>query len=168
MKKSVIAWAAALALAMALTGCSADQPMNSGSAGTANSPAVSSADPARGSPGIGGGDSRASASPVRTPDVNDAEDGGGAGGTNDVDNDGKPESETQAKAYDRAHGGIDDEGRIVDNGDANGSGANNGTGNSTGGSVMDDIGNAAGDVARGAGNAVRDAGDAVGNAVTGR
>lgn len=150
MKKSVIAWAAALALAFSLAGC--------GSSAGMNGSAVNSDDPARGSAGIENGDSRESARP--TPDVNDAEDGGGAGGTNDVDNDGMPETRAQSDAYDRAHGGIDDEGRIVDNG---------------GDSVMDDIGNAAGDVARGAGDAVgdaargigdaaRDAGNAIGNA----
>lgn len=192
MKKSVIAWAAALTLALALTGCAADRPVNSAGMNGGGNSAVNSDDPARGSAGIGNGDSRESARP--TPDVNDAEDGGGAGGTNDVDNDGKPESDAQARAYDRVHGGIDDEGRIVDNGNtanngssrSNGSAGNNGSiGNNAGGPnsgdgvIMDDVGRAAGDMARGidngigsaargVGNAIRNAGDAVGSAVTGR
>ena len=185
MKKSVIAWAAALTLALALTGCAADRPVNSAGMNGGGGSAVNSDDPARGSAGIGNGDSRESARP--TPDVNDAEDGGGAGGTNDVDNDGKPESDAQARAYDRVHGGIDDEGRIVDSGgtannggNANGSTANNAGGPNSGtGIIMDDVGRAAGDMvrgidngigsaARGVGNAARNAGDAAGSAVTGR
>lgn len=168
MKKSVIAWTAALTLALALTGCSADRSTNSDDMGAGSSPSVNSDDPARGSAGIGSEDGRESALP--TPDVNDAENGGGAGGTNDVDNDGRPESRNQANAYDQTHGGIDDEGHIVDNGANNGGGVG-GTMDDVGNAVGDaarGIGNGVGDVARGAGNAIRDAGNAVGDAVTGR
>ncbi len=136
MKKRMIAWAAALALALALTGCTAGR--DSGAA----------ADPNRGGAGTGESGVHESARP--TPDVNDAEDGGGAGGTNDVDNDGKPETEAQARAYDRTHGGaMDDAGNAV-------------------GDAARGIGDGVGDIVRGAGNAIRDAGDAVGDAVTGR
>lgn len=71
---------------------------------------------------------------LNTPDVNDADEGGGAGGTNDIDNDGEPETEGQIRSYTRQNGGLDDTGRMV------------------------------GDVTRGIGNAARDVGDAIGNA----
>lgn len=118
MKKRRFALAMAFVLALALTGCSANRDGDVNPAESANNGIGSTS-----SPDAGGANG------------NDAMMGGGAGGTNDLDNDGLPE----------------------DSGDSQ-SRSNNG------GNVMDDIGDAAGDLARGAGNAVRDAGDAIGDA----
>lgn len=134
MKKRRFALAMAFVLALALTGCSANRENNSDPVAPSNDVSESHnggqnsanmGDAAGNSPGIS--DSAGG---------NDAMQGGGAGGTNDVDNDGLPE-------------GGDSQSRSRSN---------------SGGNVMDDIGDAAGDLARGAGNAVRDAGDAIGNA----
>lgn len=115
MKKRSFALAVAFVLALVLTGCSADREVNSLEPGS--------------SAWIGG-----------TADGNDALQGGGAGGTNDRNNDGLPDSSA----------GPD--------GRSSGSGM---------GQAADDIGRAAGDLARGAGDAARDAGNAVGNAADG-
>ena len=126
MKKRGFALVMAFVLAMALTGCSASRekhsdPVETDHAADAGDNGHDSVDD---KDGIGG-----------TADGNDAMQGGGAGGTNDLDNDGLPD-------------GAGDQDR--DNHD--------------GGDVIDDIGDAAGDLARGAGDVVRDAGDAVGDA----
>ncbi len=65
---------------------------------------------------------------------NDAMEGGGAGGTNDTDNDGQPDASP------------DHSDRVSGDG------------------PLEDIGDAAGDLIEGAGDAVKDAGDAVGRA----
>ena len=114
MKKRSFALAMAFALALALTGCSADR------VGNTLSPSHNV-----------GSDSGV----YETNDGNDAFEGGGAGGTNDRDNDGRPDS----------GGDSDDQSGV--------------------GQAVDDIGRAAGDVARGVGDAARDAGDAIGDAV---
>lgn len=131
MKKRRFALAMAFVLALALTGCSANRENNSDPVEPSNHVSESDnggqnsanmGDDARNSAEIGG---------------NDAMQGGGAGGTNDLDNDGLPEGSGDSQSRNRSNNG---------------------------GSVMDDIGDAAGDLARGAGNAVRDAGDAIGDA----
>ena len=66
--------------------------------------------------------------------ANDAMEGGGAGGTNDTNNDGQPDSSP------------DHSDRVSGDG------------------PLDDMGDAAGDLIEGAGDAVEDAGDAVGKA----
>ena len=65
---------------------------------------------------------------------NDAMEGGGAGGTNDTDNDGKPDASPDAGHQE------------------------------TGDGPLDDLGDAAGDLLEGAGDAVEDVGDAAGKA----
>ena len=115
MKKRSFALTMAFALSLALAGCSAGREDNT-------------MDPSH---SLTGSDSGV----YETNGGNDAFEGGGAGGTNDRDNDGRPD----------ASAGIDDQ-----------SGA---------GQAVDDIGRAAGDLARGAGDVARDAGDAVGDAV---
>ena len=119
MKKRSFALAMAFLLALALTGCSAGRVGNT----VAPSHGVYGSDSdARNSDGTG------------ADDGNDAFQGGGAGGTNDQNNDGLPDSSI----------GADDQSGV--------------------GQAADDIGRAAGDLARGAGNVVRDAGDAIGDA----
>ena len=117
MKKRSFALAMALVLAMILTGCSAGRE---GNTLNPNHSVTGGRDDVRNTDGL--------------DDGNDAFEGGGAGGTNDQNNDGRPDSGI----------GSDDQ-----------SGA---------GQAGDDIGRAAGDLARGAGDVARDAGDAIGNA----
>ncbi|HIT32112.1 MAG TPA: hypothetical protein IAC25_04715 [Candidatus Enterenecus stercoripullorum] len=108
--------AAAILAAALLTGCSADQN------GEAHTQDVRPS-----------GTLRVSDDPE--PSVsNDAMEGGGAGGTNDTDNDGQPDASP------------DHSGRVSGDG------------------PLEDIGDAAGDLIEGAGDAVKDAGDAVGKA----
>ena len=79
----------------------------------------------------------ASAQMSRAPESsmpNDAMEGGGAGGTNDTDNDGKPDASP------------DHSERVSGDG------------------PLEDLGDAAGDLIQGAGDAAEDAGDAVGKA----
>ena len=76
MKKKGFALAAAFVLALVLTGCSADRETNT----LEPSHSVYDPDGARSSDRVGGID-----------DGNDAFEGGGAGGTNDRDNDGRPD-----------------------------------------------------------------------------
>ena len=76
MKKKSFALTAAFLLALALTGCSADRESHT----LEPSHSVHDSDDARNSDWIGG-----------TDDGNDAFEGGGAGGTNDRDNDGRPD-----------------------------------------------------------------------------
>ena len=114
MKKRSFALAMAFVLTLILTGCSAGREGNTLNPG----------------PSVTGSDSGV----YESDNGNDAFEGGGAGGTNDRDNDGRPDSGV----------GSDDR-----------SGA---------GQAGDDIGRAAGDLARGAGDVARDAGDAIGNA----
>lgn len=66
--------------------------------------------------------------------TNDAMEGGGAGGTNDTDNDGNPDAQPDHTAR------------------------------MSGDGPLDDLGDAAGDLMQGAGDAVENAGDAVGRA----
>ena len=113
MKKRSFALAMALVLTVILTGCSA------GREGNTLNPSHS----------VTGSDSGV----YESDNGNDAFEGGGAGGTNDRDNDGRPDSS------------FDPDGR------------------NSSGQAEDDIGRAAGDVARDAGDAVRDAGDAIGD-----
>ncbi len=129
MKLKSFALSMACVMAVALTGCSANRDVNSTAPiQPTNSVSADSGDQA--SAGING-------TIQNSANVNnDATQGGGAGGTNDWNNDGTPD------------GSIADPDR-----DPSGSG-----------NVVDDIGDAAGDLARGAGNAVRDAGNAIGNA----
>ena len=99
MKKKSFVLAVAFALTLALTGCSAGRENNT-------------LEPSR---GVTGSDSGA----YETNDGNDAFEGGGAGGTNDRDNDGKPDSGAESDVG-RA---IDDIGRdagdlVRDAGDA--------------------------------------------------
>lgn len=115
MKKRSFALATAFVLTLILAGCSA------GREGNTMEPSHS----------LTASDSGV----YETDNGNDAFEGGGAGGTNDRNNDGQPDS------------GIGSDDR---------SGA---------GQAVDDIGRDAGDVARDAGDAVRDAGDAIGDAV---
>lgn len=139
MKKRRFALAMAFVLALALTGCSANREGDTNPMETANN-AAGSNDGVQNSQNVGGvqnGD-----------DGNDALQGGGAGGTNDLDNDGLPEGsgDSQSRSW------------------TNNSNSQSQSRSNNGGSVMDDIGRAAGDLTRGAGNAVRDAGNAIGNA----
>ena len=114
MKKRSFALAMAFVLTLILTGCSA------GREGNTLEPSHS----------VTGGHNDAR-NTDGLDDGNDAFEGGGAGGTNDRDNDGRPDS------------GIDSDDR------------------SGMGQVEDDIGRAAGDLARGAGDMARGAGDAI-------
>lgn len=120
MKKRSFALAMAFVLALILTGCSASREDNTLEPSHS---VTGSHNDARNTDGL--------------DDGNDAFQGGGAGGTNDRDNDGRPDSGI----------GSDDQ-----------SGA---------GQAVDDIGRAAGDLARGVGDVARDAGNAVGNAADG-
>lgn len=133
MKKRHFALALAFVFALGLAGCSANREENSDPVVVDNSAGVGSG--SQNSDGIGGSVQN-SAGIGGSADGNDAMQGGGAGGTNDLDNDGLPDG---ADSQDRDH---------TDNG----------------GSVVDDIGDAVGDAARGAGDVVRDAGDAIGRA----
>lgn len=127
MKTKYFALAVALILAVALTGCSAGREENS--APMTPSSGVSGNPDSRNSAGVN------TASPSASSNVgNDALNGGGAGGTNDLDNDGTPDGSAGVQ------------------------------GRSRGGSALDDVGDAAGDVLRGAGDIARDAGNAIGNA----
>ena len=115
MKKRSFALMLAFVLTLALAGCSA------GRVGHTMEPSHSL---------TGGHDD------VRVTDNgNDAFEGGGAGGTNDRDNDGRPDSGI----------GSDDRSGV--------------------GRAVDDIGRDAGDLARGAGDAIGDAVDNVGRAM---
>lgn len=108
--------AALLALSVLLTGCGKD--MEGETASQQPKPSVSL--------------------PIGTPQSpnapNDAAEGGGAGGTNDTDNDGVPDVAPSHS----------------ETGDTD--------------TPLDDLGDAAGDLIQGAGDAVEDAGDAVGKA----
>ena len=120
MKKRSFALAIAFVLTLVLTGCSAGRESNT-------------MQPSHSVPGSDR-DERNSAVIGGTADGNDAFQGGGAGGTNDRNNDGLPDGGD----------GADDQSGM--------------------GRAADDIGRAAGDLARGAGDAARDAGDAIGDA----
>lgn len=128
MKKRRFALAMAFVLALALTGCSANREGGTNPMETPSN-AVGSNDGVQNTHNVGG--------TQNGTDGNDAMLGGGAGGTNDLDNDGLPEGSGDSQSRSRTNNG---------------------------GSVMDNIGRAAGDLTRGAGNAVRDAGNAIGNA----
>ena len=132
MKMKYFALAMAVVLTMALTGCSAGRDENS--APMEPSSGVSSDPDSRNSAGVN------TASPSASSSVdNDALNGGGAGGTNDLDDDGMPDNSPST-------------------------GTDQSRSRSRGGDVLDDIGDAAGDVLQGAGNVARDAGDAIGDA----
>ena len=118
MKKRSFALAMAFALTLGLTGCSASREDNT--LEPSHSVAGSHND-ARNTDGL--------------DDGNDAFEGGGAGGTNDRDNDGHPDSGA----------GSDDRSGV--------------------GRAVDDIGRDAEDLARGAGDAIGDAVDNVGRAM---
>ena len=120
MKKRSFALAMAFVLTLALTGCSAVREDNT----MEPSRSVNDPDDARSSDRIGG-----------VGDGNDAFHGGGAGGTNDRDNDGQPDS--------GAGSGADDIGRAA--GDVV-QGA---------GDAVRDAGDAIGDAADGVGRAMR-------------
>ena len=113
MKKRSFALVLALVLALALTGCSASR-----------------VEPSRGV----GSDSGV----YETYDGNDAFEGGGAGGTNDRNNDGRPDA-SDGSGVGRA---ADDIGRAAG-----------------------DLARGAGDVVRDAGDAIGDAADGVGRAM---
>ena len=115
MKKRSFALAMAFVLTLALAGCSAGRVGNT-------------MEPSR---NVTGSDSGV----YETADGNDAFEGGGAGGTNDRDNDGRPDSGI----------GSDDRSGV--------------------GQAVDDIGRDAGDLARDAGDAIGDAVDDVGRAM---
>ena len=116
-RKTICISAAAILLAACLAGCGGEEQ---GRASSDPSVRPSAALPASHSP------------EVNVP--NDAMDGGGAGGTNDTDNDGRPDASPDPSE------------RVSGDG------------------PLQDIGNAAGDLIQGAGEAVEDAGDAVGKA----
>ena len=109
MKKRSLALAAAFVLVLALTGCSADRERNT----MQPSHSVYDPDDARSSDRIGIND-----------DGNDAFEGGGAGGTNDRDNDGRPDegigSDVGDAVDDIVHGADD---AVRDAGDAIGDAA---------------------------------------------
>lgn len=136
MKQRRFALAMALVFALALAGCSANREENSSpvepthtvSGGVQNTP--NSGGDAQHSPGMNGGSSG-----------NDAMDGGGAGGTNDQNNDGRPDSSAGV-------GGQDGDSVMDDIGDAAG-----------------DLARGAGDVVRGAGDAIGNAANDVGRAM---
>lgn len=131
MKTKYFALAVAFILAVALTGCSAGREESS--APMTPSSGVSGNPDSRNSAGVN------TASPSVSSGVgNDALNGGGAGGTNDLNNDGVPDDNAGSSAQSR--------------------------GRSWGGDALNDVGDAAGDVLRGAGNIARDAGNAIGNA----
>ena len=133
MKLKYFALSVALVMALTLTGCSANRNDN----GDVPTNSVTPGGNVQNSAGV---DSGVQNSPSTG---NDAMQGGGAGGTNDQNNDGHPDSSAGVNGND--------------------SGSTGSTGTSVG-RAADDIGRAAGDLARGAGNVVRDAGNAVGNA----
>ena len=124
MKKRSLALAMAFVLTLALTGCSAGRESTT----TQPSRNVSDGhDDAHDSDGIFG-----------TDNGNDAFQGGGAGGTNDRDNDGLPDSDAGSDVGDA----VDDIGRAAG-----------------------DLARGAGDVARDAGDAIGNAADNVGRAM---
>ena len=121
MKKRRFALALAFVLALALTGCSANREKHSDPVEATDH----MTDPDN-SAGMGG---------------NDAMQGGGAGGTNDLDNDGLPDGGDRD--------GVNDGDKVVDDiGDAAG-----------------DLARGAGDVVRDAGDAIGDAANDVGRAM---
>ena len=131
MKKRSFALVMAFMLALALPGCSAGRE-NSSDPGSPSSGVQNGTD---------AGGASSSAGIDGSADGNDAMQGGGAGGTNDLDNNGLPDGSASVGGQSRSR-------------------------SNTGSRVMDDIGDAAGDLARGAGNAVRDAGNAIGDATS--
>lgn len=121
MKTRRFALAMALVFALALTGCSANRAENS-----------SPVEPTHTTPGAAHSDSNGGS---------DAMEGGGAGGTNDQNNDGHPDGTA----------GVDSQGgnsALDDIGDAAG-----------------DMARGAGDMIRGAGDAIGDAANGVGRAM---
>lgn len=142
MKLKYFALSMAFVMAAALTGCSANRDIhNTASMPPTNS--VSSDGNDRASAGVGGNvqNSADIGSAQNSASIgNDAAQGGGAGGTNDQNNDGTPD------------------GGAVPNGTV-------GRNYSGTGTVIDDIGDAAGNLARGTGNAIGDAANNIGNAM---
>lgn len=118
MKTRRFALAMALMFALTLAGCSANREENS-----------SPVEPTHTTPGAAHSDSN---------NGNDAMDGGGAGGTNDQNNDGLPDSSA----------GMGGDDALDDIGDAAG-----------------DLARGAGDMIRGAGDAIGDAANDVGRAM---
>ena len=135
MKLKYYALSTALVMTLALTGCSANR-VNDSAAPDAPSNSVTPGNGVQNSAGVDN-DIRNSAG---IDYGNDAMQGGGAGGTNDLNNDGHPDGSAGVTG--------------------NGSGST-GAGTSR---AANDVGRAAGDLARGAGDVVRDAGNAIGNA----
>lgn len=121
MKTRRFALAMALMFALTLTGCSANREEHS-----------SPVEPDHTTPGAVHSDSN---------DGNDAMEGGGAGGTNDQNNDGHPDNSAET-------GGQDGDNALDDIGDAAG-----------------DLARGAGDMIRGAGDAIGDAANDVGRAM---
>ena len=153
MKLKFFAVAMAFVMAVALTGCFAGreessspvEPTNSVSSDSGSRASAVVGSDARNSAGVGS-DARNSAGvdDIRnSADVgNDAAQGGGAGGTNDLDNDGVPDGSAG-----RSRAGV---GRAVDDiGDAAGDLAR-GAGN-----AVRDVGDAVGDAVSDVGRAVR-------------
>ena len=143
MKLKFFAVAMAFVMAVALTGCFAGREESSSPVEPTNS--VSSDSGSRASAGVGS-DARNSAGvdDIRnSADVgNDAAQGGGAGGTNDLDNDGVPDGSAG-----RSRSGV---GRAVDDiGDAAGD-LVRGAGN-----AVREVGDAVGDAVSDVGRAVR-------------
>lgn len=152
MKKKYFALVLGCTLALALVGCSSKKDENSQNIDPSNTvqsnqpenntDMTSSDNPDRGSAGIesdGPTDTGMDGTDrTQSPNVNDAAEGGGAGGTNDVDNDGQPESGTESRSRSGSIG--DDMGRAAD-----------------------DIINGIGDAGRNVGNAARDMIDDIGN-----
>lgn len=142
MKQRRFALTMALVFALALAGCSANREENSSPVepthGVQNTPGTGG--DAQNSPGMNGGVEH---SPGMNGgnNGNDAMDGGGAGGTNDQNNDGRPDSSAGV-------GGQDGDSVMDDIGDAAG-----------------DLARGAGDVVRGAGDAIGDAANDVGRAM---
>lgn len=139
MKLKYFVLFAALMMALALAGCSADRVDNSASP-TASANAVRPDSAARNSAGIGRSDEIWSSPGIDAG--NDAMQGGGAGGTNDLNNDGRPDSGTWDIGPD-GNRVSDDIGRAADD-------LARGTDN-----IIQNAGDAIGDAASDAGRAMR-------------
>lgn len=142
MKRRSVLLFSALVLGICLVGCaSRNKPTSTDTPGTDNTHSIT---------------------PDTTPSVipddylpgNDANEGGGAGGTDDSDNGMFDENMDHQNDVGKDHNGVDD------------NTTNDGTHRDDG--VLDDVGDAAGDLAHGAGDAMDGIGDALqkgGNAV---
>ena len=132
MKKSIAALTLTMALALVMAGCASDKDKNTAS------PGVSPSQSAAPSQTVSPSQSAAPSQTVSPAPGDDSMNGGGAGGTNDRDNDGQPDA------------------------------AEDNSGAVTSDSPIGRAGNAVGRGIEDAGNAVKNAADDVGRAMQGK